>query len=528
MTPSEAEVFVPEVRRYNGTAITKHKWYGAKKGVSVKYKWKTRPYKHQVEAIFKLMETGFGGALLMEPRTGKTKTVIDYASIMYTAGKVERMVIFCPVSVLGVWEDQFAMHCPVPYRITVWDRKARKTQGLPGFKPGILDVIILNYDALSTPGASYTNKDGYTVRSKRRGGRFDVYKALESWAPHLIALDESHRIKTATAKKTSLIIKLGKIADYRVIMTGTVVTKKKRMHDVWAQWQFLNPERFQMSHAEFKNHYGRFVALGGYSKWLANQNTSVLHQEIHQDAYAITRAECFDLPPRLDNQLVYVDLEESRTAYEDMAQHMIHMIENGEVTQASLAITQTLRLRQIASGVAKTDPTDEYPKGRLHRVGQEKLDAIEDILTDIYEAGEKVVIAAQFTHDIKAVETICQRLGMRTYLLYGAIPRHERDRNIKSFRDRDQPAAFIMQPQAGSLGIDLSTAGTFIWFSLTHSYVDYTQAEDRIALNQRGTRYIYMIARDTVDEAIYHTLQGDGDVARAIMASPRLLLGNRG
>lgn len=491
----------------------------------MKYKWKTRPYKHQVEAILKLMSTGFGGALLMEPRTGKTKTVIDYAAILHTLGRIERMIVFCPVSVLGVWEDQFEMHCPVPYRITVWDRKARKNGSLPARKPGILDVIILNYDALSTPGAKYTNNKGYEVRSRNRGGRFDVYKLLESWGPHLIALDESHRIKTATAKKTSMIIKLGKVADYRVIMTGTVVTKKKRMHDVWAQWQFLNPERFAMSHAQFKSTYGKFVPMNGYSLWVKNNDTDLLHDQIHQDAYAITRAECYDLPARVADEIIHVDLTTSRQAYEDMATEMIHRIESGEVTQAERVITQTLRLRQIASGVAKTDPTEEYPEGRLYRVGQEKLDALEDYLIDLVEQGEKVVIAATFVADILAAETICKRLKMKAYLLYGKIPRAQRDKNIKDFRAISEPAAFIMQPQAGSLGIDLSTAGTFIWLSLTHSYVDYTQANDRIALNAKGTRYVYMIARATVDEAIYASLQEDDDVAKRIMASPRLLLG---
>jgi len=491
----------------------------------VKYKWKTRPYKHQVEAILKLMSTGFGGALLMEPRTGKTKTVIDYASILHQLGRIERMIIFCPVSVLGVWEDQFEMHCPVPYRITVWDRKARKTGALPPRKSGILDVVILNYDALSTPGARYVNKDGYDVRSRNRGGRFDVYKALSAWGPHLIALDESHRIKTATAKKTKMIIKLGEGVDYRVIMTGTVVTKKKRMHDIWAQWKFLNPERFPMSHAEFKSTYGKFVPMNGFSLWVKNNNTDLLHKQIHQDAYAITRAECFDLPPRVDNQIVYVDLEKSRPAYNDMAEKMIHEIETGEITEAALVITQTLRLRQIASGVARTLPTEEYPEGRLYRVGQEKLDALEDYLQDLVEQGEKVVIGAQFKADLLAIETICKRLKMKTFMLYGAVKRTDRDKNIKDFRATDDAAAFIMQPQAGSLGIDLSTSGTFIWFSLTNSYVDYTQAEDRIALNPKGTRYVYFVARDTVEEAIYDTLQGDGDVAKRIMASPRLLLG---
>ena len=513
------------MKRYNGVAIQQRSLTGRKKGESVKYKWKTRPYKHQVEAIFKLMETGFGGALLMEPRTGKTKTVIDYASILHTLGRVERMIVFCPVSVLGVWEDQFEMHCPVPYRITVWDRKARKNGGLPPRKPGILDVLILNYDALSTPGAVYTNKQGYEVRSRHRGGRFDVYKALEAWGPHLIALDESHRIKTATAKKTSMIIKLGKVADYRVIMTGTVVTKRKRMHDIWAQWQFLNPQRFPMSHAEFKSMYGKFVPMNGYSLWVKNNNTDLLHGQIHLDAYAITRAECYDLPPRVADKIIHVPLTTSWKAYEDMATQMIHRIESGEVTQAERVITQTLRLRQISSGVAKTDPTEEYPKGRLYRVGQEKLDALEDLLQDLIEEGEKVVIGAIFVADIQAIETVCKRLKMPTYLLYGKIPPAKRNQNIKDFRAMDKPAAFIMQPQAGSLGIDLSTAGTFIWFSLTNSYVDYTQGEDRIALNPKGTQYIYLLAHDTVDEIMYQSLQADDDVARKIMASPRLLLG---
>jgi hypothetical protein len=48
------------------------------------------------------------------------------------------------------------------------------------------------------------------------------------WQPQLIVLDESHRIKNWMAKKTKMIVKLGTVADYRVIATGTSVTKKKR------------------------------------------------------------------------------------------------------------------------------------------------------------------------------------------------------------------------------------------------------------------------------------------------------------
>ena len=108
------------------------------------------------------------------------------------------------------------------------------------------------------------------------------------------------------------------------------------------------------------------------------------------------------------------------------------------------------------------------------------------------------------------------------------MKREDRDKARREFQAYQGPAAFVMQPQAGSLGIDLSTAGTFIWYSLISSYVDFTQAEDRIALNPRGTRFIYLLGADTYDEMLYQTLQEDGEVAKAIMKSPELLLRERG
>ncbi len=493
----------------------------------MKYRFKTQPYKHQVAAVKTLLNNGFGGALLMAPRTGKTKTFIDYVSILHTLGRVDRVLIFCPVSVMGVWRDEFEAHCPVNYRLLVWDSDSRKTTPLPRFGDGLLDVVVINYDALSTPGSVYRDKGGYKRRSKSRGGRFTVFAALDAWQPHAIGLDESHRIKSPTAKKSKLVWKLGDSADYRVIMTGTVVTKKKRVFDIWSQWQFLNPSRFDdMSFREFKAHFGRWIQLNGYSKWLGNINTRELHRRIHQDAFAITREECFDLPERLPPEIIWVPLTDSGPAYDDMARDMIHRIETGEITEASLKIVQLIRLRQITSGVARTVPSDEYPNGRLHRVGQEKLDVLRDLLVDLQENDEKVVIAAQFVSDIKAIVSVCDQLKIKCFELYGAISRLDRDKNIKSFRAHtDECAVFVMQPAAGSLGIDLSTAGTFIWFSLTLSYVDYTQAEDRIALHAaKGNRFVYLLAWGTIDEVVYETLQQDGDVAKAVMASPESLL----
>jgi SNF2 family DNA or RNA helicase len=497
------------------------------------YRFRTRPYRHQVDAIKKLMSSGWGGALLMAPRTGKTKTVIDYASILHQLDEVDRVVVFCPVSVLGVWEEEIARHCPhKKVRITVWDKRYRKknNMALPKVGMGYLDFVILNYDAMSTPGriTKRTSEGGIAKRSKSRGGRYDVRNKLRAWQPDLMVLDESHRIKSPSAKKSFAIHPFHDTVKYRVIMTGTVVTKKKRIFDIYSQWRFLNRERFPGNFQDFKDKYGRWTMRNGYPQWLKNQNEGDLHKKLHRDSFAITREECYDLPPRLDNELIRVPLEESAKAYDEMAQDMVARIHTGEVTEASIPLVQGLRLQQLTSGIAKTEPTVEHPRGRLVRVGREKLRVLEDRLEDFFEADEKVVIAAKFVADLDAIVALCKRMKIPVWLLRGGMKREDRDKACREFQAHEGAAAFVMQPQAGSLGIDLSTAGTFIWYSLISSYVDYTQAEDRIALNPRGTRFIYLLGADTYDEILYETLQGDGEVARAIMRSPESILRERG
>lgn len=495
------------------------------------YKWRTRPYHHQVAAVKKLISTGWGGALLMAPRTGKTKTLIDYASILHQAGRVNRVLIFCPVSVIGVWEAEIATHCPFEYRVTIWDKKGRKAKkgqkpkSLPRMGDDVLDFVILNYDALSTPGAVIrSDPHGGKIRSRSRGGRYTVKRALERWQPQLIALDESHRIKSIRAKKSTMLHSLGKVADYRVIMTGTVVTKKKRIFDVYSQWKFLNPKRFgHMTYGEFKTYYGRWVQKQGYEMWVGNRHEEDLHKLMHLDAYAISREECFDLPKRTE-QIIPVELRESGEAYDQMARDMVARVHSGEFTVASIKLVQTLRLRQITSGIAKTEPSPGYPEGRLVRTGHEKLEALREILSDLFEAEEKVVIGAHFVGDIQAIQKMCQELKVRNFVLRGGVPRRQRDADIESFRRASGPACFIAQPQAASLGIDLRTASILIWFSLTPSYVDFTQFEDRIALSDNPTTFMYLLAAGTVDEMLYDTLQQDGDIAKAIMKSPERLL----
>jgi SNF2 family DNA or RNA helicase len=504
-------------------------------GLSVKYRWKKRPYRHQVEAVKKLISTGWGGALLMEPRTGKTKVVIDYASILHLAGRVNRILIFCPVSGLGVWEEQIADNCPVPYRITIWDRKTRRGRvrrgsrirpELPRFGDDMLDFVIMNYDALSTPGRVIKKdpENGEIRRSRSRGGRFDIKRQVQSWQPQMMVLDESHRIKSPSARKTTMLLSLREIPDYRIIMTGTVVTKKKRIFDIYAQWKFLNPDRFgEMTFSEFKSQYGRWINRDGWQKWLRNINERDLHRKIHLDSFSITREECYDLPKET---LVHIpiELEESANIYDQMAADMVARIQSGEITEASIKLVQGLRLRQITSGLARTTPSADYPNGRLVQIGTEKLRAWRDRLEDLMEMDEKVVVGALWKADITRLKAVCLKMKIPTFVIRGGMRKAEHVAAWRGFAQVSGHAVFIGQPAAAGEAIDLSTASIMQWFSLTPSWVNYRQFSDRIALSEKPTFHEFFLARGTVDELLYDTLQQDGDLGKAMITSPERLL----
>ena len=493
------------------------------------YRWKKRPYAHQVQAIKKLLQNGWGGALLMEPRTGKTKTIIDYISILHQKGRVNRVLVIGPVSAMGVWEDELKANCPFKYRLLVWDRKTRKRENLPSYGKDILDIVIMNYDALSTPGAWHVPKRGKNagkrIRSTTRGGRYTIKKEIKKWAPQMIVLDESHRIKSPSARKTTAILSLSKIPSYRVIMTGTVVTKKKRMFDIYAQWLFLNPERFKdMTFSDFKNRYGKWIQGGEHwQRFIGPLNEDELHAKIHQDAFSITRAECYDLPRRSPDQLHHIPLEESAKVYDQMAEDMVARIKTGEITEASIKLVQGMRLRQITSGLSKTLPTEAHPQGRLVVIGSEKLRFLESRLEDLMEADEKVVIGAVWKGDIYRIQQLCKKHKWPQFTIQGGMKQRDREYARKQFPKVDGGAIFIGQPAAASEAIDLSAASIMIWYSLTPSWVNYSQFCDRIALSNRPTFYEYLLA-GPVDELLYETLQEDGDIGKKMITSPERLL----
>lgn len=465
----------------------------------------------------------------MQPRTGKTKVSIDYLSALALAGKLDRAVIVAPARVLDVWVEEFHTHCPVNYHLHVWDKDARK-HPLPKISPARdLTVVLVNYEAFGVGGRKLASG-----RRSKRTGRFSHRASIEKWFdgnPAAIILDESHKIKSPSGRAATMIVSMAKLADYRLILTGTPVTKATRIFDVYMQWKFLNPNRFSEWPTSdlFKNHFGQWTQRNGYPQLLKVRNTEQLNEYIYKDAYRVRRDECFDLPERTTNIVRLSLTARTGAAYDTLAAEMVAQIEHDNeehIVEAGIALTLTLKLSQITGGFV-TIPDDTDPKGKRRHtipVGTEKLDALEGYIDEAIENDEKLVVCARFRAEMDAISLLIRKKKVPCYEIRGGLSREEVTGNIRKFREHQGCAVVVMNPQAGGVGIDLSTASHLIWYSLTPSWVNHTQACDRIALSKKATTYTYLLARGTVDTLLYRTLQNDGSISEMVLKDPRKVL----
>ena len=206
------------------------------------YKFKTKPYKHQLTALEKSWNKETY-AYFMEMGTGKTKVLIDNMSMLYDKGKIDGALIVAPKGVVKTWyEHELPTHLPnhIENVTVLWQSNINKTQQEKLetlFETGTdLHILIMNVEALSTEkGVKFATK--FLISHKT-----------------LMAIDESTTIKTPTAKRTKNIISLGRMAKYRRIMTGSPVTKNPL--DLYTQCEFLDPWLLDFtSYYAFRNRY---------------------------------------------------------------------------------------------------------------------------------------------------------------------------------------------------------------------------------------------------------------------------------
>jgi SNF2 family DNA or RNA helicase len=468
----------------------------------MKYKFKTKPYGHQLTALEKSWNRETYG-YFMEMGTGKTKVLIDNVAMLYDRGKIDGALIICPKGVMGTWYTQeLPSHLPnhienmsVLWQANITKEQSRKLGNL--FKTDErLHILIMNVEALSTQkGTEFAKK-------------FMLCHKI------LMAVDESTTIKNPRAKRTKNILSMSKMAIYRRILTGSPVTKNPL--DLYSQCEFLNEELLDFtSYYAFRNRYAEMktIHVAGRSIQIVShfKNLDELAEQLKTFSYRVLKEECLDLPEKIymkreielspDQQKVYKQMKE--TALADL---------NGKQITTMTVLTQLMRLQQITCGhfVADDGTTQEIKSNRLNEL-MDILDEVEG----------KSIIWAHWQKDIQIIkQALIKKYGPRSVVdYYGLTPQDQRQGNIKKFQDDPRYRFFVGTPSTGGYGITLTAANTVIYYSNGYDLEKRLQSEDRAHRigQKKSVTYVDILAEETVDEKIVKSLRKKINIASKVM-----------
>jgi SNF2 family DNA or RNA helicase len=466
------------------------------------YKFKTKPYKHQLTALEKSWNKETY-AYFMEMGTGKTKVLIDNMSMLYDKGKIDGALIIAPKGVIKTWyEQEIPTHLPnhIENVTVLWQPNITKTQqekleSLFEIETA-LHILVMNVEAFST----------------EKGVKF-ASKFLNSHKV-LMAIDESTTIKTPAAKRTKNILDLGIYAKYRRIMTGSPVTKNPL--DLYTQCYFLDP--YLLDHASyysFRNRYAvmKTMHVRGRSIQVVHkfQNLSELSDKLKGFSYRVLKEDCLDLPSKNWTKRHITLSKEQQKVYNEMKKTALATL-NGKVTSTMTVITQLMRLQQITCGhfVADDGTTQEIKNNRITEL-MDVLDEIEG----------KAIIWGHWQKDIQNMVSEIEKIhgpgSVVSY--YGLTPQEDRQDNIRKFQSDPKCRFMVGTPSTGGYGITLTAANTVIYYSNGYDLEKRLQSEDRAHRigQKKNVTYIDIIAEKTVDEKIVKSLRKKINIASEVL-----------
>ena len=423
----------------------------------------------------------------MEMGTGKSLTTIAVAGRLFLESKVERMLIVAPLSILGVWQEEFRKFADFEYSLVILNGgESKKIEKLRQMPTSGLQVAVINYESA-----------------------WRLEKELVAWDADLIVCDEGHKIKTHNIAASKCMHRLGAKARYRMLLTGTIITNKAI--DVFSPYKFLNPAVFGNSFYAFRNRYFDMTGYGNHTPVLKANMADELTRRIHSIAFRATKAECLDLPETTEI-VQRVELEsQAKQLYQQLVRDSYAPIKGGEITAANV-LTRLLRLSQLTGGFLRGDETD-----RVERVSSAKLDALSDIVDSAAQDGGKLVIIARFLPEIEAITAMLERKAIGYSLITGAVK--DRDEQVRRFQTDSDVTVFVGQIATAGLGITLTAADKMVFYSLDYSMSNFEQTKARIhRVGQRNPcTYLYLVAEGTVDGKVFNALRDKADLAKSLI-----------
>jgi SNF2 family DNA or RNA helicase len=407
-----------------------------------------------------------------EAGTGKTSAAIWAADYLMKLGKIKRVLVVCPLSIMhSAWQADIlktAMHrsCGVAHGDVA--RRAKIINST-------FDFVVTNFEGV--------------------GVAFD---AIQRAKFDLIIIDEANAYKTTSTKRWKTMAKLITPTTWLWMMTGTPASQSPV--DAFGLARLVSPTRVPKFATAWKD---QVMAQVSRFKWIPKASAKDQVFNALQPAIRYTKKECLDLPD-LTYQTRDVPLSPQVSKYYKALKSQLLVEAAGEQISAMNAAASLNKLLQISGGAVYSDKREVVEFDVSPR-----LNALLEVLE---ETSNKVLVFVPYLHTIEVVQKFLNSKGYTTAVINGSVSPTQRNNIITSFQQLKDPHVLILQPQAVSHGVTLTAADTIVFWSPVMSVETYIQCVARIdRVGQKNKTTVVHLQGSDAEKRIYAMLQGKID-----------------
>ncbi|NXV71947.1 SMRCD regulator, partial [Atlantisia rogersi] len=477
-----------------------------------------------------LHKHGLNGILADEMGLGKTIQAIAFLAYLYQEGNRGPHLIVVPASTLDNWIREVHLWCPelnvLFYYGSQEDRKHLRVDIIN--KVVDFNVIVTTYNC--------------AISSSEDRGLFRRLKL------NYAIFDEGHMLKNMSSVRYQHLMTIN--AKNRLLLTGTPV--QNNLLELMSLLNFVMPHMFSSSTSEIRRMFS--------SKTKSAEEQSIYEKERIVHAKQIIKPFILrrvkdevlkQLPPKKDlielcamsekQEQLYCDLLNklkktinSNEKNSDMGNAMMQLrkmanhplLHRQYYTTDKLRTMSTLMLKEPTHCDANPDLIFEdmtvMTDFELHllckqysHVSDFKLDmdqildsgkfrALEHILCDLKEKGDRVVLFSQFTMMLDILEVFLKHWQHRYIRLDGKTQISDRIHLIDQFNTDMGIFVFLLSTKAGGLGINLTSANVVILHDIDCNPYNDKQAEDRCHRvgQTREVKVIKLISKGTIEESM--------------------------
>ena len=409
-----------------------------------------------------------------EQGTGKTSSVIWAADYLMNLGKIRRVLVLCPLSIMAsAWEAdlfKFAMHrtCAIAHSYTKDKRIAAVRSGA--------EFVICNYDGLDV------------IKDEIKQSDFD-----------LIVVDEANAYKNVSTKRWKTLNTIIKVNSWVWMLTGTPASQSPV--DAYGLAKIVNPDGVPRFLGTFRDQVMTKVTQ---FKWVPKKSAERVVHEALQPAIRFTKEQCLDLP-----EMTYTTREvplspQQQKFYTTLKNHMAATAAGEEITTVNAAANLN-KLLQLSAGAVYADTGEVVAfdaKGRM-----------EALLEVIEEASHKVIVFAPFRHAIEIIAEQLKLNGVTCEVVHGDVSANKRTDIFSRFQNSPTPHVLVIQPQAAAHGVTLHAANVVVWWGPITSTETSLQVNARVhRAGQRNPCTVVHIQGSPVEKHIYSMLSEKVDV----------------